>query len=64
MAGALSNIDAAVLITGHDEFRHVDPTFFASKSRPLVFVDTRGIIDMRVAKKAGLIIRGIGRGGS
>ena len=61
---AISNIDAAILITGHDEFRHIDPAFFASKSRQLVFVDTRGVLDMHAARKAGLVVRGIGRGGN
>jgi UDP-N-acetyl-D-mannosaminuronate dehydrogenase len=63
LSEAISNIDAAVLITAHDEFKHIDPTFLSSKSKPLVVVDTRGIIDIPAARKAGLIIRGIGRGG-
>jgi nucleotide sugar dehydrogenase len=63
LSEAISNIDAAVLITAHDEFKHIDPAFLGSKSKPLVVVDTRGIIDIPAARKAGLIIRGIGRGG-
>jgi UDP-N-acetyl-D-mannosaminuronate dehydrogenase len=63
LSDAISNIDAIILITAHDEFRHLDPTFLGSKSKYLVVVDTRGIIDIRAARKAGLIIRGIGRGG-
>ena len=27
-----------------------------------IIIDTRGVIDFHAAKKAGLIIRGIGRG--
>lgn len=64
LVDAISNVDAAILITAHDEFRHVDPAFLGSKSRPMVVIDTRGIIDMHAARKAGLIIRGIGRGGN
>jgi nucleotide sugar dehydrogenase len=60
---ALSDTDAVILITAHDEFRHIDPTFLGSKVKSLVVVDTRGVIDIHAAKKAGLIIRGIGRGG-
>jgi nucleotide sugar dehydrogenase len=60
---AISGIDAVILITSHDEFRDIDPAFLGSKSKSLVVVDTRGIIDIHAARKAGLIIRGIGRGG-
>lgn len=60
---AVSNTDAIILITAHDEFRNIDPSFLGSKSKSVVVVDTRGIIDLHAAKKAGLIIRGIGRGG-
>jgi UDP-N-acetyl-D-mannosaminuronate dehydrogenase len=60
---AISNIDAIIIITAHDEFRHVEPTFLSSKSKSLVVIDTRGIIDIHAARKAGLVIRGIGRGG-
>lgn len=63
LSDAISNIDAVILITSHDEFRDIDPAFLGSKSKSLVVVDTRGIIDIHAAKKAGLIIRGIGRGG-
>lgn len=62
-ADAISNIDAVILITSHDEFRHIDPAFLGSKSKSLVVIDTRGIIDIHAARKAGLVIRGIGRGG-
>ena len=63
LADAISDIDAVVLVTAHDEFRNIDPAFLGSKSKSLVVIDTRGIIDIHAAKKAGLIIRGIGRGG-
>ena len=63
LESALVGADATVLITAHDEFRNIEPEFLLAKSNSLVFIDTRGIMDMRVAKKAGLITRGIGRGG-
>jgi len=63
LENGLVGADAAVLITAHDEFRNIDPGFLLAKSRSLVFIDTRGIMDMRAAKKAGLVTRGIGRGG-
>lgn len=64
LVDAVSNIDAVVLITAHDEFRNIDPAFLASKSSSIVIVDTRGIMDIHAARKAGLVIRGIGRGGN
>lgn len=60
---AVPNVDAVILITSHDEFRNIDPAFLGSKSKSLIVVDTRGIMDIHAARKAGLIIRGIGRGG-
>ena len=61
---AISGADAVILITAHDEFRNLEPSIFASKMQTPVVVDTRGIIDTHAAKKAGLIYRGIGRGGN
>ena len=58
----LMGTDAAILITAHNEFRNIDPGFLVAKSKSLVFVDTRGALDVHVAKKAGLIFRGLGRG--
>ena len=59
----LVDVDVVVLITAHDEFRNIDPTFLGSKTKQLVVVDTRGVIDVHTARKAGLLIKGIGRGG-
>ena len=50
-------------MTAHDEFQKIDPSFFAAKMKTPVIIDARGIIDIHVAKKAGIIFRGIGRGG-
>lgn len=61
---AISGADAVILITAHDEFRDLEPSIFASKMQTPIVVDTRGIIDTHAARKAGLIYRGIGRGGN
>ncbi|WKT58341.1 UDP binding domain-containing protein [Candidatus Nitrosotenuis chungbukensis] len=62
MFDALSGADAVIIVTAHNEFKDIDPTLLVSKMKTPVVVDTRGVIDMRSAKKAGLIFRGIGRG--
>ncbi len=60
---AISNVDAAIIVTAHNEFRGIDPSLFVSKMKTPVIIDSRGIVDVHAAKKAGLIFRGIGRGG-
>ena len=59
---AISNADATLLITAHDEFRDLSPSLLASKMKTPVIVDSRGLFDPLAVKKAGLIFRGIGRG--
>ena len=61
---AISDADAVILLTAHKEFYDIDPTLLVSKMKTPIFIDSRGIIEIRVAKKAGLIFRGIGRGGN
>ncbi|HXX06015.1 MAG TPA: UDP binding domain-containing protein, partial [Candidatus Bathyarchaeia archaeon] len=60
---AIANADAVIIVTAHNEFCNVDPSLFVSKMRTPVIIDARGIIDVHAAKKAGLVFRGIGRGG-
>jgi len=60
---AISDVDATVIVTAHSEFKKIDPSLLAAKMRSRVIIDARGIIDINIAKKAGLIFRGIGRGG-
>lgn len=60
---AISNVDAAIIVTAHNEFRGIDPSLFVSKMKTPVIIDSRGIVDVHAARKAGLIFRGIGRGG-
>ena len=57
----ISNIDAAIIVTGHDEFTKIKLSLFEQMRNP-VLIDTRGIIDPISAKKSKLIFRGLGRG--
>ncbi|MDE1769753.1 MAG: nucleotide sugar dehydrogenase [Thaumarchaeota archaeon] len=60
---ALTNSDAVVIVTAHNEFRTIEPSLFVAKMKIPVVIDSRGIINSHAAKKAGLVFRGIGRGG-
>jgi nucleotide sugar dehydrogenase len=62
--GALSKSDAALIITAHKEFLNLEPSIFSSKLKNKILVDSRGIIDPKIAKETGLIFRGLGRGHS
>ncbi len=62
LSKAISESDAVVIVTAHDEFKDLGPAFFASKMKTAIVIDTRGIIDIHAAKKAGIIFRGLGRG--
>lgn len=57
---AISQADAAVIVTAHAEFQNMDLKHFA-KMRTPVLVDARGIIDPHFADDAGLVFRGLGR---
>ena len=57
----LANMDAAVVVTGHDEFKKIDISSFSKMKTPIL-IDTRGIIDPTIAKKNKLVFRGLGRG--
>ncbi len=59
---ALSGSDALIFVTAHKEFFEIETSFLASKMKTPVVIDSRGIIDIPSAKKAGLIFRGLGRG--
>ena len=58
----ISKADAVIIVTAHSEFKNIEPEYFLSKMKSPIIVDTRGIIDMHAAMKAGLIFRGLGRG--
>ena len=57
---SLSGVDAIVLVTAHKEFQDLDLSMIVSKMKNNILVDSRGIINSKKAKKAGLIFRGLG----
>jgi len=59
---AITESDAVIIVTAHNEFLKLEPEYFAMKMRNPVLVDCRGIINDHAAKKAGLVFRGLGRG--
>ena len=58
----LSSVDALILVTGHNEFKKIDPNFLSSKMKTPIVIDTRGILNLDEVKKSNLIFRGLGRG--
>ncbi|KAF6242274.1 nucleotide sugar dehydrogenase [Nitrosopumilus sp. b1] len=58
---SLSDVDAILLITSHNEFKDLNPVDITSRMPSGVLIDSRGVIDPHAARKAGLIYRGIGR---
>ena len=58
----LEKLDGLVIATGHKSFHNIDPIFLKSKMKHPVVIDSKNIIDQQLAKNAGLIYRGIGRG--
>lgn len=61
LISAISNVDAVIIVTAHKEFTDIESTL-ASKVKNLIVIDSRGILNKHVAKKTGLIFRGLGRG--
>ncbi len=57
----LEKMDAAILITAHDEFKTIPIADFNIMKNPIL-VDSRGIFEPEEAKNAKLIFRGLGRG--
>ena len=58
----LENCDGLIISTAHKDFHNLDPIFLKSKMKNPIVIDSKNIIDQHLAKKAGLIYRGIGRG--
>ena len=57
----LPEMDAVVIVTGHDEFKQIEiDSFLKTKSK--ILIDSRGIIDPISVKNKNLIFRGLGRG--
>ena len=59
----LKKVDAAIVVTGHDEFKKFPVSNFSYMRTPIL-IDTRGVFDPVEAKRAKLIFRGLGRGQS
>ena len=57
----LSKMDAAVIVTGHDDFKKIEISSFAKMKTPIL-VDSRGIIEPQSVKQHNIIFRGLGRG--
>ncbi len=60
---ALSQADAAVLVTEWPEFREIDWTKAAAGMRRPLLIDGRNFLDPGVMRKAGFLYEGIGRPG-
>ena len=56
-----ANVNAAIIVTGHDEFKKYEISKF-SQTIDKILIDTRGIIEPTSAKNANLVFRGLGRG--
>ena len=54
-------MNAAIIVTAHNEFTKMDISKFSSMKNPIL-IDTRGIVDPVDAQKSKLIFRGLGRG--
>jgi nucleotide sugar dehydrogenase len=59
---ALSESDAAIIITGHKEFQNLDLKKFSMTMKNPVLIDCTGTVNPFTAKESGIIFRGIGRG--
>ena len=62
ISDALSESDAAILITGHKEFQNLDLKKFSRAMKNPVLIDCTGLVKPLDAKENGFIFRGIGRG--
>ena len=59
----MPKMDAAIIVTAHDDFKKIKISSFAKMKGPIL-IDTRGIIDPSSAKIEKVIFRGLGRGNS
>ena len=57
----IQNVDACILVTGHDEFKKLSISIFNKMLHPML-VDTRGVSDPAQVESTKLIFRGLGRG--
>ncbi len=57
----ITNVDAAIIVTAHSEFKKLELSLFTKMKTPIL-IDTRGIIEPHDAKQQKIIFRGLGRG--
>ena len=57
----ITNVDAAIIVTAHSEFKKLELSLFTKMKTPIL-IDTRGIIEPHDAKQHKIIFRGLGRG--
>ncbi len=57
----ISEVDAIIIVTAHDEFKKIPISLFTQMKKPIL-IDTRGIIEPLEAKEQKIIFRGLGRG--
>ena len=58
----LPKMNAAIIVTGHDDFKKIQISSF-TKMKNSILIDTRGIIEPHLIKQHNIIFRGLGRGG-
>jgi len=63
ISDTLSESDAAILITGHEEFQNLDLKKYSKIMKNPILVDCTGLVNPLDANDNGFIFRGIGRGG-
>ena len=61
LENALSKMDGAIIVTGHDDFKKIPLSSF-TKMKSRILIDCRGIIDPISVKNEKIIFRGLGRG--
>ena len=59
----LPKMDAAIIVTSHDDFKKIKISSFTKMKSPIL-IDTRGIVDPSSARLEKVIFRGLGRGNS
>ena len=57
----LPKMDAAIIVTSHDDFKKIEISSFNKMKNPIL-IDTRGIFDPASVKHHKIIFRGLGRG--
>ena len=58
----LPKMNAAIIVTGHDDFKKIQISSFTNMKNSIL-MDTRGIIEPNLIKQHNIIFRGLGRGG-